>query len=249
MYITTTGLVLRETTYKESSKILTVLTEKEGRITVLAKGARRKGSKIGAAAQLLSYSEMTLYQSKGPWTLTESHSIEMFQGLREDLVLLALGSYFAKLLEVLSDEDSPSPEMLSLGLNALFALSEMKRPPEIVKPSFEMRLMCAAGFEPAVEACNGCFSEEIAEPVLSLYGGTVSCRSCQNAPESEIARLCPESLKALRYIINADPKKLYSFKLEGEALKNLYRASEEYTKAQTDRFFKTLDFYNSVRIK
>lgn len=247
MYLTTTGLILRETTYKESSKILTVLTPDEGRITVMAKGARRRGSKLSGATQLLVYSAMTLYNTKGRWTLTEAHSIEMFQGLREDIELLALASYFAELLEALSDEDSPSPDMLALGLNALFALSELKKQQDIVKSAFEMRLMCAAGFEPNVDNCGICGREDIAEPVLSLYGGTVCCKNCGSLASGTYAPLCADSLMALRYIINAAPKKLYSFDLSGKGLKNLVNACEEYAKVQTDRYFKTLDFYKSVR--
>jgi DNA repair protein RecO (recombination protein O) len=109
MYITTNGLVLRETIYKESSKILTVLTEQEGKITVSARGARRRGSKTAAATQYLSFSEMTLVQSHGRWTLPEAQSIELFSGLRDDLEKLSLGAYFAELLEAVADEDNPSP--------------------------------------------------------------------------------------------------------------------------------------------
>ena len=53
------GIVLRETDTKEADKILTVLTKSEGKISVIARGARRKNSRIAAASQLLVYSEMT----------------------------------------------------------------------------------------------------------------------------------------------------------------------------------------------
>ena len=54
MFLTTKALVLREVKYKEADKILTVLTEREGKLTVKARGALRKGCKYGAAAQALS---------------------------------------------------------------------------------------------------------------------------------------------------------------------------------------------------
>ena len=126
MYINTKGLILREVPYKETSKILTVLTADAGRITVSAKGARRKGSKTAAATQLLCFSEMTLSENRDRYTLTEARPIEMFEGLRFALEKLALGSYFAQVLEAASDEDMPNPELLSLGLNALYVLSEDK---------------------------------------------------------------------------------------------------------------------------
>ena len=71
MYKTLRGLVLREVKYKESSKILTILTEEEGKITAEAKGALRKGAKFGASAQCLVWSELTFFENRGRYTLTE----------------------------------------------------------------------------------------------------------------------------------------------------------------------------------
>ena len=62
MHISTQGLVLREVNYKESDKLLTVLTAEGGKRTVKARGCRRKGSPLAAAAQLLVYSDMTLFE-------------------------------------------------------------------------------------------------------------------------------------------------------------------------------------------
>lgn len=247
MYITTKGIVLRETLYKESSLILTVLTADEGKITVSAKGAKRKNSKTAAATQLLAFSEMTLSTTRGRWTLTEARSIELFAGLREDLELLALGSYFAEAVETLADEDTPNPELLSLLLNALFALSEQKRPQKLVKAAFEMRLMCASGFAPDVFSCGACGKTEISSPVLDLVGGTVLCFSC-GAGEHRTVPLCPGSLQALRHIIQADTKSFLRFSLGEESANRLAAACEAYMAAQLDCTFRTLDFYKSIKL-
>ena len=58
--IVTAGLVLRETVTRETDKILTVLTPDRGKISLIARGARRKNSRLAAACQLLAYSELTL---------------------------------------------------------------------------------------------------------------------------------------------------------------------------------------------
>ena len=65
MYHTTRGLILREAKYKESDKILTILTETEGKITAKARGVARVRSKLSAATQLLCFSELTLFGNKG----------------------------------------------------------------------------------------------------------------------------------------------------------------------------------------
>ena len=82
MFLTTRGLVLREVRYKESDKILTVLTQHEGKVTVRARGALRKGSRITAATQLLTYSDMTIFENRGRRTLNEASTVEEFLGLR-----------------------------------------------------------------------------------------------------------------------------------------------------------------------
>jgi len=247
MYINTTGLVLRETAYKDSSKILTVLTSTDGKLTVSARGVMRRGSKLASAAQLLAYSDMTLYHSRDRWTLTEAQSIEMFSGLSQELDLLALGSYFAELLEAVSDEDSPNPEVLALGLNALYMLSQNEKNHALIKAAFELRLMCLAGFEPIASVCSVCGKEEIDAPCFDLKGGTIRCKTCRADGSNETAPLCPGALDALRYITSCDGKRLFSFKLPENALDRLSRASEAYVTAQLDRKFRTLDYYKSIK--
>lgn len=246
MYITTGALVLRETIYKESSKILTVLTPNEGRLTVMARGARRKGSKSAAGTQLLTYSEMTLYSGKGGWTLTEVRSIEQFQGLRDDLEKLALGAYFSELLELLSDEDVPNPEMMSLGLNSLFAVSEGLYPDELIKAAFEMRLMSISGYAPVTDFCGVCGLVGPEEPYLNM-GGSVHCSSCRPEGNLPSYKLSGGAFEALKYIISADPKKVFSFKISDTGLMNLSKCCESYVQAQLDKRFHTLDYYKRVK--
>ena len=158
MFKTTKALVLREVKYKEADKLLTVLTGDEGKLTVKARGALRKGCKYGAAAQLLTYSELTLYDYQGKWLVSEAETIEQFLPLRADIERLALGVYFAELLEAVSDEDLPNPALLQLGLNSLFALSKGLYPLEHVKAVFELRLLCIAGFAPDLDGEGDYFS-------------------------------------------------------------------------------------------
>ena len=56
MHMRTKALVLRETAYKESDKILTLLTQEAGKLTASARGCRKKGSAIAAGCQLLVWS-------------------------------------------------------------------------------------------------------------------------------------------------------------------------------------------------
>ena len=126
-HISTQGLVLREVNYKESDKILTVLTAEGGRRTVKARGCRRKGSPLAASAQLLVYSDMTLFEYRDHFTLNEAESLQQFWHMKSDVVKLSLASYFAEVMEAVAVEGRPDPAALSLILNALYALDRLNK--------------------------------------------------------------------------------------------------------------------------
>ena len=168
--------MLREVRYKEADRILTLLTDTEGKLTVKARGALRKSSRTAAATQQLTYSEMTLFGNRGRWTVNEAVVKEGFDGLRGDMEKLALGAYFAECIEALSVEDQPEPELLQLGLNCLYALSRDLYPQEKIKAAFELRLMCLSGYAPELGRCAVC-GKEPEDPALSLDHGCVCCRA------------------------------------------------------------------------
>ena len=99
MFRTVNALILREVRFKESDRILTALTADMGKLTLAAHGALSKRSRIAAATQQLTYSELTLFEKNGRYTVREALTKEGFAGLRQDLASLALGSYFSECLE------------------------------------------------------------------------------------------------------------------------------------------------------
>lgn len=247
MFLTTRGLVLREVRYKESDRILTVLTEGQGKLTVKARGALRKGSRLGGASQALCYSELTLFGNRGRWTADEGVTVEQFLGLREDISQLALGTYFAEVLETVCAEEVPDPAALQLALNSLYALSRGVYGPEHIKSVFELRLMCLEGFEPSVEACGVCGREDVQNPMLSLSSGTVHCRDCGSMTEGASVPVDGEALAAMRHIAKAPAKRVFSFVIPEESEERLGRASEAFLRQQLDRSFSSLDYWKKVR--
>lgn len=240
------GIVLRSVDTKESDKILTVLTAEMGKIPVVAKGARSRRSRVTAAAQLLAYAEFTLSESHGWQYLTEASTLELFDGVRQDIELLSLASYFAELTEAVAYEEAEAGEILSLLLNALYALGTLGRPPELVRAAFELKLMSLIGFEPLLESCAVCGAQAPAQPVLDLQGGVLRCRTC-GVGGGAYAPLTAGALAAMRHVLYGDPRRLYSFKLEPEDQRRFSQASERYVSAMLEREFKTLGFYKSLR--
>ena len=244
MFLTTRGLVLREAKYKESDKILTILTAEEGKLTVKARGVARTRSKISAATQLYGYAEFTLFGNRGMWTVNEAESIEQFRPLREDIKRLALAGYICEMLEAVSDEDCPEPEMLQLGLNCLYALSNKLATRDVVKAVFELRLMCIAGYRPELEACAGCGRVEMDGGVLVPEHGELYCDGCRQGGGLKLDR---SVLSAMRYIVNAGPKKIFAFELDDAAEERLASVCEAYALHELDRPFRSLDYYNSIK--
>lgn len=246
-YIVTRGIVLRETETKDADKILTLLTAEHGKLSVIARGVKRKGCKFAAAAQSLAWSEWTLYH-KGDWYYAnEGATLDLWNGLRTDLDAMALGFYLAELTEAVTTEGEPAPEPLRHLLNGLYALSVMRKQPALVKPAFEIKLLCLAGYEPLADSCAYCGLPDPERPMLDVVQGVLRCGKCGVRESALSMPLCPDSLAALRHIVYGDPKRLYSFKLGSDALRRLSGAAEAFVAAQLERGFKTLDFYKSLQ--
>jgi len=245
MLIVTDGLVLREVLYRDSDKMLTILTKDRGKISASCPGARSRQGSMRAGTQLLSYSTFTLYESRGRYSVNAAEPVELFVGLRKDILSLSLASYMAEVLEAIADEEDPAPELLTTGLNCLYALSVRKKPRDLIKAVFEMRVMMLAGYAPDVSQCSVCGEGELEDPVFNVKTGSISCADCAKG-EPGVVQLCDRSLMALRYILTAEPKRVLSFSLEEQPLTLLSRAAELYLQSQLEREFSTLGFYKSL---
>lgn len=247
MYLTIQGIVLRVTDYNERDALLTLLTAGLGKLTVKARGLRRKNSPLIAPCQLLSYGEFTLFEHRGQYIINEAHAMELFTPLRRDLTKLSLGTYFAQVAAVLSQEDFPSSELLSLLLNCLYALSKLELPEAQIKAVFELRAACLSGYTPDLFGCHICGNQT--PDRFDLSAGQLECLNCRNRESSGIRMpVNPAVLEAMRYICLCDPKRLFSFQVGSQTLVTLGNLTEAYLTTQLERGFSTLDFYKSLLI-
>lgn len=246
MYLTIRAIVLRVTDYNDRDALLTVLSRDHGKLTIKARGLRRKNSPLVAPCQLLGFGEFTLFEYKGQYTINEAHSLELFSPLRRDLTKLSLGTYFAQAAEVVSQEDMPNPELQSLLLNCLFALSRLDEPEAKVKAVFELRAACLAGYMPDLFGCHNCGDQN--PDRFDISEGLLECHNCRTVGGGIRMPVTPGVLEAMRYICLCEPKKLLSFNIGAENLLLLANLSEAYLTTQLERGFSTLDFYKSLMI-
>lgn len=247
MYLTIQAIVLRVTDYNDRDALLTVLSRHHGKLTIKARGLRRKNSPLIAPCQLLAFGEFTLFEYKGNYTINEAHAIELFTPLRRDLTKLSLGTYFAQASEVISQEDLPNPELQSLLLNCLYALVKLELPEMQVKAVFELRAACLAGYTPDLYGCHICGSQT--PDRFDLSAGQLECHGCRSGESRGIRMPVNGSvLEAMRYICLCDPKRLFSFQIGEDTLEKLSGLTEGYLQTQLERGFSALDFYKSLLI-
>ena len=249
MHLTTNGLVIRTVDWRDSDRLLTVMTQDHGKLTVKAQGVRRRSSRFGPAGQLFAYSEMSLYQQGGHYSLNDAQVIEQFFRLANDLDGLALASYFCQLLDTEGEENIPAPDLLRLALNSLFALCNQVNDRELIKAAFELRFLGLGGYEPDLWACSQCSEPNPPQASVSLQTGRLHCGACRDLRDKGLQMpLGTAALQAARYVLRCDLKKLFSFKIPPEDLAQLARFAESYCLARMERAFQTLDFYKSLQL-
>ncbi len=131
-------------------------------------------------------------------------------------------------------------------MNGVFALSETALESEVIKAGFELRLMCLSGYEPILEGCSVCGSA--APDRFNIRQGVTHCAGCTSA-EGISMPMDAAVYAAMRHIVFADAKKIFSFRLSADSLLSLCNITEAYLLCQLERSFDTLDFYKSLQFK
>lgn len=243
----TTGIVTKTTKYSENSLIVTIITKDLGRISAIAQNARTSKSRLAAGLQLFAYSEIVVYEGRtktGLFKINEMNVIESFGNIRISLESLAYASYFAEVTNVVTVEGETDENALSLLLNCLFALDKSLCPPEKIKAVFQWRSAAISGYEPRIDACSKCGRED-GEVFFDIFEGECFCPECK-ADRAGCAALSDGMRKTVRYISEAENKKIFSFDLGEKAIKYLGELGERYIEAQFDRNFSTLDYLKKV---
>ena len=113
-----------------------------------------------------------------------------------------------------------------------------------MKAAFELRLMCLSGYRPELEGCAKCGKVEMENGWLVPAHGELYCEDC---PRPDGLPVDKAVLEAMRYVIDAAPKRIFAFRLDDEALRRLGSVCEAYLLYELDRGFASLDYYKKVR--
>ena len=244
MRTNTDGLILKEQNIGEKDKLVTVLTRHNGLVRAFVRGAKSVNNRKNSSTGMFCFSKLCLYKTKESYIIDEAEPIELFFELRSDLEKLALAQYFSELIMTLVQEDETAEEYLRLILNSLHFLAKGKMPVEQVKAITELRLMCIAGYMPNLVACDRCGEYETNTMYFDVEDGLLYCENCMS--NSMLFPLDIGLIKALRHIAFSDFEKIYSFKMDENALPDLSYITEKYLLSKLQKNFKTLEFYKEI---
>jgi DNA repair protein RecO (recombination protein O) len=147
----TTGLILRTRLLTETSLIIHWLTQDFGRLSTVAKGARRPKSPFLGKLDLFYLADFTFHPSRRSelHTLREISVLEYHPSLRQDWVYLCQASYFVQLLEQTTETNTPLPGLLDL-LNGALQILPQRPPDAALVLAFETKLLSELGLKPDV---------------------------------------------------------------------------------------------------
>lgn len=250
MRLTTDAVIIREKNISGDDRVITALTKDRGVISAFVNGAKRLRSKNASSTGLFCYSSITLFKNKDTYIVNEASAIEVFFDIRRDIEKLSLAQYFCEIFMALAPQEEPAGEYVGLLLRALYNIAKGSRPLSLIKAVTELRLLCLSGYQPDLVACSACGEYEREQMYFDKVNGRIICSECikrMGNSVGEYTALPAGVLAAMRHIVYSDISKIFAFSLKDEGLELLSGITEKYLIAQTDRTYKTLDFYHSVK--
>ena len=236
--IKTKGIILSESKMNDYDKMLTILTP-NGKIGCAAKGARRPKSLLMAGTQFLCFGEYLLYQGANSYHMNSCDTIEMFYSIRTDLDKLKYASHATKIINDVTDENQNTYKILQLFLNTLYMISQTDKDLDFIISVFKLRLLCLLGFMPEIHKCTQCNTQEHLN-YFSLKDNGFKCENCGRVDKGAI-QLSDSTKTAIQYIVLADAKKIFSFNIPEENLKELNLIIKLYFNEKLEKEYKVED--------
>ncbi len=234
------GIVLTETNYSESSKILNVLTSDRGVIGVMSKGCRNVKSKLRGVSRKLIYGKFHVYyKENGLSTLIGVDVISSFSKTMMDLERISFSLYLLDLSYqvVKQNDDNEIFELLrdtllkiEEGLNAL-ALTNI----------LELKLLDYLGVRPSIDACSMCGSDK-GIVTLSADSGGYICRECF----TNEGYVLDKTIKMIRMYYYVDIKNISKLDVSSEVSNEINRFLDMYYERYTGLYLKSKEFIKGL---
>ncbi len=235
------GIVLSESNMGDYDKMVTILTPNLGKISCAAKGARRPKSLLLAGTQLFCFADYIVYKGTSTYHINSSETIEMFYNLRTDLDKLKYAIHVNKIVQDVTDENENCYKILQLYLNTLYTISETDKDMDLTISIFKLKLLCLLGFTPRIMECVNCKQKEDLH-FFSIRDNGLKCEACSRIDKSAI-NISQSTANAIKYVVTAPSKKLFSFNLKNESLEEFKLIAKVYFDEKLEKVYKLEDLF------
>lgn len=254
------GLVISERDLGENDKLLIILTERYGKVPVVAKGAKSVKNRHMPSSQLFAYASFGLRKRGNFYFITDSDLIESYYDIRSDILKLALATYMCDIVNDVTQEGTGDDEILRLTLNMLYAVAKEIKPLEFIRAVFEIRIAAELGFSPYISECNVCHTSNSEIYYFDIIDGIITCKDCNSKKgfslddsaffekgiNKPISIVSSAVVEAIRYIISSKQERVLSFTVDDSEWISLFDVAEKYLLNQLERGFYSLDFYKTL---
>lgn len=234
------GIILTETNYSESSKILNVLTNDRGVIGIMSKGCRNVKSKLRGVSRKLIYGTFHVYyKENGLSTLIGIDLINSFSKTMMDLERISFASYLLDLsYQVVRQNDDQ--DIFLLLRDTLLKIEEGLEP-LVLSNILELKLLDYLGVRPSIDACSICGSEK-AIVTLSADSGGYVCRNCF----SNEGYVSEKTIKMIRLYYYVDIKNISKLEVSDDVSKEINQFLDMYYDRYTGLYLKSKDFIKKI---
>ncbi len=189
---TSSAIILRRLNYSDYDLIVDFFTHTRGRVTAIAKNAKKSRKRFGGVLELFSEVEAVFSYPKtgdGLIIVKEVFLTHPFAGIRSDFERTAYAAYWAEMIHRSSEAAVRQKGVFSLFHHVLTALAEGSMAAEKLSMLFQLRLLTLIGLAPGLECCRRCQRslETIAQDkvVFDIAAGGVICDRCRQAAGRE----------------------------------------------------------------
>ena len=220
----TPAILLRRLDYGDFDLILTFLSLERGKISLIAKSAKKSTKRFAGILELFSLIEAVASTGKGRGlpVLQEATLISPFSTIRSDIRKTAYASYWCELLNNWVEENQKQAPLYYLLKHALSQLDSGALAAAEISIFFQMRLLRLSGHDPSLRQCGRCRKNletiNTNQVIFDIAKGTILCDECTPGAGGRI-RLSKGTIKQLLWVESGDLKKASRVRFGDQAIK------------------------------
>jgi DNA repair protein RecO (recombination protein O) len=246
----TRGLILKRYPLGEKDKLCVLLTPTYGKLRISARGARQSSSKLAGVSEPMVILDAHLHKGTTFHVLAQAEAIETFPVIKTDISLISFAMFLLELVDRLTEDEDPAPDLYELLVRTLYLLTASKDPASLVLAA-QWHILHITGYMPRIRDCCICevsLSSSSGLPFYAAHRGGVICHRCADGYRGETLAFT-RPLQAVLYTIGdlITPADWSSFAVEESLKPMLWQLVRSHMKAMTDRDLKTMVFLDALR--